>query len=137
MLKLKEYKLLPVTVPEKELYHLFCEAISNFENGRVDKGNFFEILVELTDRQGYTYEILKEPLKSELDNLVCSLWNTESYVDVDILLVIILSLGLVKSFNQVKESIADRTDIDGQILLEIQEAISEAEENIANPYHDY
>lgn len=137
MFRLQEYKMLPETLPEKELYNLFSEAISNFENEKVSKKEFFEILMELTDRQGYTYEILKEPLKTELDDLICSLWNTENYDDVDIMLSIIVSLGLEKSFNKAKESISNNKNIDPKILQEIEEAIEDTGDNIANPYYDY
>ncbi|MBC1987436.1 hypothetical protein HCB44_08015 [Listeria sp. FSL L7-0229] len=136
-MRLEDYKNLPETMSEEELYSLFSGIIADFDNKKVDKNDFLDILTELMERQVLTYAILKEPLITELDNLLCSLWNTENYNDVDVMLSLIVSLGLEKSFNKAKESIAENKDIDKKILQEIQEAIDDTGEHIANPYYDY
>lgn len=69
-------------------------------------------------------------MKTELDDLLCDLWNTEKYDDVDVMLSLIVSLGLEKSFNKAKESISDNKNI----LQEIQEAINDTGDHITNPY---
>ncbi|MCD2223140.1 hypothetical protein LAX75_00430 [Listeria cossartiae] len=134
-MRLEDYKNLPETMSEEELYSLFSGIIADFDNKKVDKNDFLDILTELMERQVLTYAILKEPLITELDNLLCSLWNTENYNDVDVMLSLIVSLGLEKSFNKAKESIAENKDIDKKILQEIQEAIDDTGEHIANPYY--
>ncbi|MCD2253808.1 hypothetical protein [Listeria marthii] len=136
-MRLEDYKNLPETMLEEELYSLFSGIITDFDNKKVDKKDFLDILTELMERQVLTYAILKEPLITELDNLLCSLWNTENYNDVDVMLSLIVSLGLEKSFNKAKESISENKDIDKKILQEIQEAIDDTGEHIANPYYDY
>lgn len=136
-MRLEDYKNLPETMSEEELYSLFSGIIADFDNKKVDKNDFLDILTELMERQVLTYAILKEPLITELDNLLCSLWNTENYNDVDVMLSLIVSLGLEKSFNKAKESISENKDIDKKILQEIQEAIDDTGEHIANPYYDY
>ncbi|MED1568127.1 MULTISPECIES: hypothetical protein [Bacillus] len=137
MMRLQNYKELPETMSEEEIYNLFSEAISNFKDNQIDKDEFLEILTELMERQVLTYEILKEPMKTELDDLLCSLWNTKNYNDVDVMLSLIVSLGLEKSFNKAKESIVESKNIEPKILKEIQETIDDTGDNIANPYYDY
>lgn len=136
-MRLEDYKNLPETMSEEELYGLFSKIIADFNNKKVDKNEFLDILTELMERQVLTYALLKKPLKSELDNMICSLWNTENYNDVDVMLSLIVSLGLEKSFEKVKESISDNKNIDKKILQEIQETIDDTGEHIANPYYDY
>lgn len=75
-------------------------------------------------------------MKTELDNLLCDLWNTEKYDDVDVMLSLIVGLGLEKSFNKAKESISDNKNIDKNILQEIQEAINDTGDHITNPYYE-
>ncbi|EJE1078930.1 hypothetical protein M4H08_002800 [Listeria monocytogenes] len=136
-MRLEDYKNLPETMSEEELYSLFSKIIDDFTNKKVDKNELLDILTELMERQVLTYAILKEPLKIELDNLICGLWNTENYNDVDVMLSLIVSLGLERSFNKVKESISDNKNIDKNIIQEIQETIEDTGEHIANPYYDY
>ncbi|WP_255255257.1 hypothetical protein [Bacillus pseudomycoides] len=83
-----------------------------------------------------TYELLEEPLHAELDELISSLWNTEFYNDVDIILSLIVNLGLEKSFEEVKSSISVNKSISPAILAEIKETIEDVGDHIANPYYD-
>lgn len=136
-MRLEDYKNLPETMSEEELYSLFSSIIADFKSKKVDKNELLDILTELMERQVLTYELLKDPLKTELDNLLCDLWNTEKYDDVDVMLSLIVSLGLEQSFNKAKESISDNKNIDKNILQEIQEAINDTGDHITNPYYDY
>ncbi|WP_321386941.1 hypothetical protein [uncultured Enterococcus sp.] len=120
-----------------ELYLLFEQAINNLKKRKLTKKEFFDILEELTMRQGDTYENLKEPLRGELDDELCSLWNTENYDDVDVITSLLINLGMKKTYNKMRESIKDTTGISPEIIEEIQEAIEEVGDNIDDPYHDY
>lgn len=135
-MRLQDYKELPETMSEEEIYNLFSKAITNFKDNQIDKDELLEILMELMERQVLTYEILKKPIKTELDDLLYSLWNTKNYNDVDVMLSLMVSLGLEKSFNKAKESIVEDENIEPKILKEIQEAIDDTGDNIANPYYD-
>ena len=137
MLRLIEYKQLPVTVPAKTLYLFFEEAVSNFEKKRIPKNEFLEILVELIDRQGYTYERLNEPLKSEIDRMISQLWNTQSYDDVDILLWIIINLALEHSYLLAKKALVHPEGIDPKIIQEIREAMDETGGEVEGLYYDF
>ena len=135
-MNIEEVIRLPDSMPAVEIYELFERAINDFEQNKLDKPTFFDILYELTDRQGYTYEVLANPLREELDDLICGLWNTRDYDEVDIMLVFIVNLALVKSFACVKKSIEIKNNIDSKILEEIQDTIAEVGDNISNPYYD-
>jgi ElaB/YqjD/DUF883 family membrane-anchored ribosome-binding protein len=140
VMKKEDYSEMPWMSVDK-LYLLFEQAITDFKNEKLTKKEFFDILDELMMRQGDTYENLKEPLRSELDDVLCGLWNTENYDDVDIITSLLINLGLKKTYNKMKESIKDTSNMSSEILEEILEeikdTIEEVGDNIEDPYHDY
>ncbi|MBC2328964.1 hypothetical protein [Listeria swaminathanii] len=135
-MKKDDYSKMP-WVSADDLYFLFEQAIKDFEQSKLSKKEFFDILDELTMRQVDTYEILKEPVREQLDNELCSLWNTENYDDVDIITLLLISLGLKNTYNKMKKSIEDTSELSPEILEEIQDAIETVGDNIDNPYQDY
>lgn len=136
VMKKEDYSELPWQSADK-LYLLFEQAITDFKNKKLTKKEFFDILDELTMRQGDTYENLKEPLRGELDNILCNLWNTDNYDDVDIITSLLINLGLKETYNKMKESIKDSKNISPEILEAIEDTIEEVGDNIEDPYHDY
>lgn len=120
-----------------ELYFLFDKAITDFKNEELTKKEFFDILEELTIRQVDTYENIKQPLLSRLDSVLCNLWNTESYEDVDTLTSLIINLGLKNTYKKMVQSINDTTNISSKIIEDIEEAIKEIGDYIEDPYHEY
>ncbi|EDN9716436.1 hypothetical protein GJB75_14225, partial [Listeria monocytogenes] len=130
-MKLQDVKELPERIPEEEVYSLIDSTISDFKNEVISKNVFLEIMSELMERQIMTYEILKEPLRGILDELIASMWNINNYNDVDIMLSLIVNFGLEKSFNKAKVSIENNSDIELEILEEIQEAIAEVGNHIS------
>ncbi|EMK1257102.1 hypothetical protein V8L78_000314 [Listeria monocytogenes] len=124
-------------VSAEDLYLLFEQALKDFKQSKLSKKEFFDILDELTMRQVDTYEILKEPLRGQLDNELYNLWNTENYDDVDIITSLLINLGLKNTYNKMKKSIEDTSEISPEILEEIQDAIEEVGDNIDDPYQDY
>ncbi|EEO6567606.1 hypothetical protein G6H54_002053 [Listeria monocytogenes] len=134
-MKLQDVKELPERIPEEEVYSLIDSTISDFKNEVISKNVFLEIMTELMERQIMTYEILKEPLRGILDELISSMWNINNYNDVDIMLSLIVNFGLEKSFNKAKVSIDNNSDIELEILEEIQETIAEVGNHISNPYY--
>ncbi|MBC1567689.1 hypothetical protein HCJ20_02060 [Listeria sp. FSL L7-1425] len=124
-------------VSAEDLYLLFEQAIKDFKQSKLSKKEFFDILDELTMRQVDTYEILKEPLRGQLDNELCNLWNTENYDDVDIITSLLINLGLKNTYNRMKKSIEGTSEISPEILEEIQDAIEAVGDNIDDPYQDY
>ncbi|EJO0379125.1 hypothetical protein NQ394_000417 [Listeria monocytogenes] len=136
IMKKDDYSKMP-WVSAEDLYLLFEQALKDFMQSKLSKKEFFDILDELTMRQVDTYEILKEPLRGQLDNELYNLWNTENYDDVDIITSLLINLGLKNTYNKMKKSIEDTSEISPEILEEIQDAIEEVGDNIDDPYQDY
>ncbi|HDU3339416.1 TPA: hypothetical protein RF379_000975 [Listeria monocytogenes] len=136
IMKKDDYSKMP-WVSAEDLYLLFEQALKDFKQSKLSKKKFFDILDELTMRQVDTYEILKEPLRGQLDNELYNLWNTENYDDVDIITSLLINLGLKNTYNKMKKSIEDTSEISPEILEEIQDAIEEVGDNIDDPYQDY
>ncbi|HEL6868002.1 TPA: hypothetical protein UPM33_000171 [Listeria monocytogenes] len=136
IMKKDDYSKMP-WVSAEDLYLLFEQALKHFKQSKLSKKEFFDILDELTMRQVDTYEILKEPLRGQLDNELYNLWNTENYDDVDIITSLLINLGLKNTYNKMKKSIEDTSEISPEILEEIQDAIEEVGDNIDDPYQDY
>ncbi|EGI5130652.1 hypothetical protein FFV36_08360, partial [Listeria monocytogenes] len=135
IMKKDDYSKMP-WVSAEDLYLLFEQALKDFKQSKLSKKEFFDILDELTMRQVDTYEILKEPLRGQLDNELYNLWNTENYDDVDIITSLLINLGLKNTYNKMKKSIEDTSEISPEILEEIQDAIEEVGDNIDDPYQD-
>ncbi|EMK1048191.1 hypothetical protein V8L42_000951 [Listeria monocytogenes] len=136
IMKKDDYSKMP-WVSAEDLYLLFEQALKDFKQSKLSKKEFFDILDELTMRQVDTYEILKEPLRGQLDNELYNLWNTKNYDDVDIITSLLINLGLKNTYNKMKKSIEDTSEISPEILEEIQDAIEEVGDNIDDPYQDY
>ncbi|EAC6866157.1 hypothetical protein C6W70_09815 [Listeria monocytogenes] len=136
IMKKDDYSKMP-WVSAEDLYLLFEQALKDFKQSKLSKKEFFDILDELTMRQVDTYEFLKEPLRGQLDNELYNLWNTENYDDVDIITSLLINLGLKNTYNKMKKSIEDTSEISPEILEEIQDAIEEVGDNIDDPYQDY
>ncbi|HEL7473259.1 TPA: hypothetical protein UP313_001066 [Listeria monocytogenes] len=136
IMKKDDYSKMP-WVSAEDLYLLFEQALKDFKQSKLSKKEFFDILDELTMRQVDTYEILKEPLRGQLDNELYNIWNTENYDDVDIITSLLINLGLKNTYNKMKKSIEDTSEISPEILEEIQDAIEEVGDNIDDPYQDY
>ncbi|WP_260450177.1 hypothetical protein [Listeria immobilis] len=92
-------------------------------------------MTELMERQIMTYKILKEPLRGVLDEVITKIWNTNNYNDVDRMLSLIVNFGLEKSFTKAKQAIENKSNIESDILSEIQETVTESGDHISNPYH--
>ncbi|MCR8844070.1 hypothetical protein NQ117_10270 [Paenibacillus sp. SC116] len=134
-MNLEEIEKLPDILPTTMLEIMFQEALLEFEEKKVDKRVLLLILSQLTDRQVMTYELLESNTRTQVDKILCSLWNTDSYEEVDIMLSIIVNLGLENCFSEVKKSINQNRNIDELILNEVLETIEEVGENISNPYN--
>lgn len=129
-------KMLPDRVEAGTLLLLFRGVLEEFEHGKLNKKEFLICLSDLTDRQVWTYELLEQDTRKEIDKVVKALWNLDSYDDVDIILSIVVNLGLSQSFIKIKESLHTEQDIDPRIRKEIEETVVEVGEHISNPYHD-
>lgn len=135
-MELRDYERLPDILPVDRINQMYKMALESFRKNEVIKSNFLKILTIITERQIMTYELLEMGLKDEIDNLLCEIWNTDSYDDVDAILYIVVNLGLEKCFNKAKNSIQDSSNISDMIRNEIVETVEEVGDNILNPYYD-
>ncbi|MCL6605226.1 MAG: hypothetical protein K6T94_20370 [Paenibacillus sp.] len=134
-MSIEEIEKLSDVLPIETLALLFQNVLNELEIIKIDKREFLLILSQLTDRQVMTYELLESEIRNNIDEVLCKLWNTESYEDVDIILSIVVNLGLKNCFQKIKDSIQQNKNINEIILNEIIETIDEVGENISNPYH--
>lgn len=134
-MSIEEIEKLSDVLPIETLALLFQNVLNELEMIKIDKREFLLILSHLTDRQVMTYELLESEIRNNIDEVLCKLWNTESYEDVDIILSIVVNLGLKNYFQKIKDSIHQNKNINEIILNEIIETIDEVGENISNPYH--
>lgn len=131
---IEEYNKLPDRVSAKELQNMFEDILKKYENETIAKDEFLNIVDILTERQVLTYELLNYKTRQKLDDKIKSVWNTEKYDEVDIILSIVINLGLQNAYEKIKESIVKDKNIDKKILLEIQETVEDNGEDISNPY---
>lgn len=133
-MRLEECKKLPDRIPVEALTSMFKDALIDFKQNNIKKNEFLDIINELMDRQVMSYELLEHKVRDSLDIVLSSLWNTDSYDDVDIMLSIVVNLGLEKCYKTIKDSIKKNKNIDKRILAEILETIEENGDDISNPY---
>ena len=133
-MKLEECLKLPDRISIEECAEYFKKALSCFYKNEITKQEFLDILLELTDRQVMTYEIIEKNLRNELDKCIVSLWNTDSYDDVDSILSIVAKLGLEKTYVVIKESLNNVERMSEDIYYEIKDCVEENGDNISNPY---
>jgi hypothetical protein len=135
-MELKDYERLPDLLSTVEISKLYNIVLELFKTKKIQKSKFLKIMCEITDRQVMTFELLEIGLRNEIDNLLCDIWNTDYYEDVDMILSIVVNLGLEKCFKKAQGSIKQGMDISLEIREEICDTIEEVGANILNPYHD-
>lgn len=133
-MKLEDCKKIPDGITVEECKAFFQDALKSFDNNIIEKKEFLEIIIELTDKQCQTYEILEEETRNLLDSQIEELWNTVDYDDVDCITYIVANIGLVKTYEKIIYSLENDQQIDKEIAQEIQDFIDESKGDIANPY---
>lgn len=134
---LKKYNELPDSIPSDKLDMFFIEILDAYNLQKINKHYLFEALEELSSRLTYTHKILKDEIRNKIDIILCNLWHTDNFEDVEIMTYLIVNLSLEKCFEIAKESLIQNPDMDKKIRKEIEETIEEVGENILNPFHDW
>lgn len=135
-MELKDYERLPDILSTNEIIQLYSRVLESFKKEDIQKSDFLKIMCEITARQAMTYKLLEKGLRNEIDNLLCDIWNTDYYEDVDMILSIVVNLGLEKCFNKAKKSVMQGSSISQEIRDEIKDTIEEVGVNILNPYYN-
>jgi len=134
-MNINKYIELPISLPAENLAIMFKEVLNEYNLNNINKSLFLDILEQLMDRQCYTYELLREDIRNNIDLALCKLWNTKSFDDVNVILSLVVNLGLEKCFEMAKESLNLDKNMDKRIIKEIEETIEEVGENIRNPFY--
>ncbi|MEH7336903.1 hypothetical protein V7161_30305 [Neobacillus drentensis] len=128
------YRNLPDYLSVKEIKSHFCELINYIElNYAASPLNISEALYELAERQSNTLEYLEDGLKQRIDNWVICNWDIDNNKLIDNLLSLIALLGLQKSFEKAKASLAN-INLNIDLRKEIEATIKELNGNVGDPY---
>ncbi|BCN29444.1 hypothetical protein [Anaeromicropila herbilytica] len=127
------YKSLPDYMPIDELEKLFRRFLINVKttNFRIEES--LEALLELADRQWYTYELLSEDLKAEIEEWLLSIIDFESDEIIEYLTLIVGRLGLSKLYATMKGSLTG--NLKKEVRQEIEEIVEEIDGHVENPYY--
>lgn len=131
-----EYNELPDSLPVEKLASLFEKVLNEYKINTIRDTEFLEILYELALRQSNTYQLLRDDIRNDIDTILCKLWNTKSFNQVETITCLIVILGLENCFEKAKESLIVDTNMDKKIRREIEETIAEVGENVKNPFYD-
>ncbi|WP_053376559.1 hypothetical protein [Paenibacillus sp. FJAT-27812] len=110
---------------------LFEEFILESKSQTNEVEETLAALLELSDRQWHTYELLDNVIKNEVENWIISKCKKESFNAIDLITLIIGRLGLVKAYEHVK-SLLD--DLANEIRATIQETVAELDGHVEDPW---
>ncbi|WP_277761782.1 hypothetical protein [Pseudomonas sp. A34-9] len=126
------YQSLPDSMPvedvAKELHELLMEKSFSGKS----KHDFLVALLELSDRQWHTYEPLCEPLKTQIKKVLISEWDGFDFEFAEGSIVVAADLGLAGLFDFISSQ--NISELSSEVAIEIEEAITELGDNIADPY---
>lgn len=129
---LNYYRSLPDYISTTQLIDLFEEFLSINSSDNFDKAIALESLLELSDRQWHTYELLDGDLKNKIESWVILNFNKDSIHDIDLISSITGRLGLVKVYLQLKKLL--NGDVNNETKKVIQETIAELDGHVDDPY---
>ncbi|WLG89149.1 hypothetical protein [Pseudomonas cucumis] len=126
------YCSLPDSMAEDELHAEFLELIENCALAECENSEIVRSFLELSDRQWQTYTVLGDHLKGEIERVLISRWNADNLEIVECLIAVAARLGLVGLFRFISSQ--DVNGLPSDVAAEIESAISELGDNIADPY---
>jgi hypothetical protein len=139
-MNLAKYSELPDSMEAADLAVLFHELLDYANSSSSTEGNsnqmevlnIAEALAELADRQWHTYDKLDESIQKRMERWIQANWNVDSYELVTSIILVVAHLGLVNSFQLMKNSLQFPMSL--QVKNKIEKAVSELADNIADPY---
>ena len=131
---------LPESMPKEKVESHFVNLLDFAEEQvdhlKLDELKILEILEaldQLSERQGYTYELLDDTTMIRVESLIDQLLNFNNENIVEMIASIVLKLGLKNVFNNMKNALKD--ELPQKVKMIIQETIDEAGDHIEDPYH--
>ena len=97
---------------------------------------FLEAFSELADEQWDKYETLNEDERNVISNIIFPLWDDKSLESTELMIYVCARLGLDSCFLKIIGKNTDGTKLEDDIKKELDIAIEELGDNIADPYSD-
>ncbi|UZE19478.1 hypothetical protein LOY70_07730 [Pseudomonas sp. B21-054] len=126
------YVALPDSMTDKELDVEFTELLDGFESQSVGQSDFVKSLLELSDRQWHTYNVLDVGIRERVEDCLISVWNGCDRVLVEDIISIMVRLGLEKI--RVFLCSCSSIDVSPEVFNEISLALSELGGSVEDPY---
>ncbi|MNN40563.1 hypothetical protein D3C81_1546420 [compost metagenome] len=126
------YQSLPDSMPVEDVAKEFHELLIEKPFSGKLKFDFLQALLVLSDRQWHTYELLCEPLKTQIEKVLISEWDGFDFDFSEGSIVVAAHLGLAGLFDFISNQ--NVSELSSEVAIEIKEAIAELGSNIADPY---
>lgn len=125
---------LPESMECVELRKCFIDFLIQYCNSTNDRNvyNILSELIELSDRQWHTYEMLDTEIKEQLTKYLKTILDFEDEEIMDCVLCIIPRLGLGDVFKYILENKSHIQNL--EVLKNIDEAIDEYGQDVEYPY---
>ena len=128
------YYDLPDYMEVEDIKKYFTEFIDTYGNSRTNVEYALDELIELSDRQWNTYEIIDETTKNNIVRYLFNIISLESETIMDRILLIIPRLGLKIIFDYI---VKEKSKIlNKNVIKEIEESVIEYGQHVENPYWD-
>ncbi|SHM87920.1 hypothetical protein SAMN02746066_03714 [Anaerosporobacter mobilis DSM 15930] len=128
------YYDLPDYMEVEDIKKYFTEFIDTYGNSRTNVEYALDELIELSDRQWNTYEIIDETTKNNIVKYLFNIISLESETIMDRILLIIPRLGLKIIFDYI---VKEKSKIlNKNVIKEIEESVIEYGQHVENPYWD-
>jgi hypothetical protein len=119
-------------MPAEDMANEFHVLLTEKSFSGQSKHDFLEALLELSDRQWHTYELLCEPLKTQIEKVLIAEWDGFDFDFAEGSIVVAAHLGLVGLFDFISSQ--NVSELSSEVAIEIKQAIAELGDNIADPY---
>ncbi|WP_212803504.1 hypothetical protein V3H56_07355 [Pseudomonas sp. MS646] len=126
------YTSLPDSMTNKELEVEFTELLDGFELQAVKRGDFIKSILELSDRQWHTYNVLDGGIRERIEYCLISVWDGYDQALVEDIIGIMVRLGLEKIRGFLCS--CSLMDVSPEVFNEISLALSEVGDSVKDPY---
>ena len=129
-----DYSALPDYMNKEDLQKYFLEYLDNYAAGTgwADRNKALKDLLELSDRQWHTYELIDAGIKESLTKFLMTLIDLNDKESLSGILTVTCYLGLEDVYNYVIGSKAKI--IDPQVLAVVSDTEKEIGDTISDPY---
>lgn len=129
-----EFADLPERMEVSVLRLYFVRFLNCLRDGSISLDSALYQLKELTYRQWYTFELLDEEIRQNIDDWLIQVWDSTSVEKADIVTFIVANLGLIRTFAFLEQEYRFITS--DQVRDIVAETIRELKDSIADPYQE-